>query len=71
MFDLSRGGGGVEVLNEGKLQIEERTCRKTRLGGGDYSLRTSALPPSSRLVSVCLFPINVKTAEPISPFFVR
>ena len=46
MFDLSREwGGSVEVLNEWKLQIEERTCRKTRMGGGDYSLRTSALPP--------------------------
>ena len=40
----------VEVLNEWRLPIEERTSRKTRLGGGDYSLRTSALPPR---LSVC------------------
>ena len=28
-----------------RLPIEERAYRKTRLGGGDYQLRTSALPP--------------------------
>ena len=29
-----------------RLPIEERACRKTPLGGGDYQLRISALPPS-------------------------
>ena len=28
------------------LLIEERACRKTDLGGGDYYLRNSGLPPS-------------------------
>ena len=28
-----------------RLPIEERACRKTRLGGGDYQLRISAIPP--------------------------
>ena len=27
-----------------RLPIEERACRKTHLGGGDYSLRNSGLP---------------------------
>ena len=27
--------------------IEERACRKTDFGGGDYYLRNSGLPPSS------------------------
>ena len=30
-----------------RLPIEERTCHKTDLGGGDYYLRNSGLPPSS------------------------
>ena len=29
-----------------RLAIEERACRKTDLGGGDYYLRNSGLPPS-------------------------
>ena len=29
-----------------RLPIEERACRKTNLGGGDYYLRNSGLPPS-------------------------
>ena len=29
-----------------RLPIEERACRNTHLGGGDYSLRNSGLPPS-------------------------
>ena len=29
-----------------RLPIEERACRKTDLGGGDYYLRNSGLPPS-------------------------
>ena len=28
-----------------RLPIEERAYRKTRLGGGNYQLRISALPP--------------------------
>ena len=28
-----------------RLPIEERACLKTHLGGGDYSLRNSGLPP--------------------------
>ena len=30
-----------------RLPIEERACRKTDLGGGDYYLRNSELPPSA------------------------
>ena len=30
-----------------RLPIEERACRKTDLGGGDYYLRNSRLPPSA------------------------
>jgi len=29
-----------------RLPIEEPACRKTDLGGGDYYLRNSGLPPS-------------------------
>ena len=29
-----------------RLPIEERACRKTDLGGGDYYLSNSGLPPS-------------------------
>ena len=29
-----------------RLPIEERACRKTDLGGGDYYFRNSGLPPS-------------------------
>ena len=29
-----------------RLPIEERACRKTDLGGGDYYLRNSGVPPS-------------------------
>ena len=29
-----------------RLPIEERACRETDLGGGDYYLRNSGLPPS-------------------------
>ena len=29
-----------------RLPIEERACLKTDLGGGDYYLRNSGLPPS-------------------------
>ena len=29
-----------------RLPIDERACRKTDLGGGDYYLRNSGLPPS-------------------------
>ena len=32
-----------------RLPIEERDCRKTDLGGGDYYLRNSGLPPSSHI----------------------
>ena len=35
----------VTWLYGDKKPIEERACHKTRLGGGDYSFRTSALPP--------------------------
>ena len=30
-----------------RIPMEERACRKTRLGGDDYPLRTSAPPPAS------------------------
>ena len=38
-------GGG-----DWRLPIEERACSKTDLGGGDYYLRNSGLPPSSGTV---------------------
>ena len=31
-----------------RLQVEERACRKTRLGGFNYQFRTSAPPPLAR-----------------------
>ena len=34
-------------LRGGRLPIEERAFRKTDLGGGDYYLRNSEIPPSS------------------------
>ena len=37
-----------------RLPIEERACRKTRLGGGDYQLRISALPPACDHKLLCL-----------------
>ena len=37
---------GDYYLRWRRLPIEERTCRKTDLGGGDYYLRKSGLPPS-------------------------
>ena len=33
-----------------RLPIEERACRETDLGGGDYYLRNSGLPPSLKLL---------------------
>ena len=50
-------GGGTQTYNseqqtincyvlQWRLPIEERACRKTDLGGGDYYLRNSGLPPS-------------------------
>ena len=38
------------LLRWGKLMIEERACRKTRLGGGDYPSRTICTPPLAKLV---------------------
>ena len=40
-----------------RLPIEERACRKTDLGGGDYYLRNSGLPPSSCLLTYDVFKI--------------
>ena len=40
-----------------RLPIEERACRKTRLGGCDYQLSISALPP---------VPIPDKSAKTVS-----
>ena len=37
---------GDYYLRWWRLPIEERACRKTDLGGGDYYLRNSGLPPS-------------------------
>ena len=34
-----------------RLPIEERPCRKTDLGGSDYYLRNTGLPPSSEGVA--------------------
>ena len=38
--------GNINNLRWWRLPIEERACRKTDLGGGDYYLRNSGLPPS-------------------------
>ena len=38
---------GDYYLRWWRLPIEERAYRKTDLGGGDYYLRNSGLPPSS------------------------
>ena len=47
-------------LRRWRLPIEERACRKTRLGGGDYPLRTSALlpPPPVKRSPIILFVIS-------------
>ena len=37
-----------------RLPIEERACRKTDLGVGDYYLRNSGLPPSSQEVNILI-----------------
>ena len=37
---------GDYYLRWWRLPIEERACRETDLGGGDYYLRNSGLPPS-------------------------
>ena len=37
---------GDYYLRWWRLPIKERACRKTDLGGGDYYLRNSGLPPS-------------------------
>ena len=47
---------GDYYLRWWKLPIEERACRKTDLGGGDYYLRNSGLPPS--VVTVCMYIIH-------------
>ena len=41
---------GDYYLRWWRLPIEERACRKIDLGGGDYYLRNSGLPPSSEAV---------------------
>ena len=38
---------GDYYLRWWRLPIEERACRETDLGGGDYYLRNSGLPPSN------------------------
>ena len=40
---------GDYYLRRWRLPIEERACRKTDLGGGDYYLRNSGLPPLLKL----------------------
>jgi len=43
------------------LPIEERECRNTHMGGGDYSLRTSALPPlrqTEGISKILIFEMN-------------
>ena len=42
---------GDYYLRWWRLPIEEHTCRKTDLGGGDYYLRNTGLPPSSDTTS--------------------
>ena len=41
---------GDYYLRWWRLPIEERACRKTDLGGGDYYLRNSGLPSSCKRV---------------------
>ena len=45
-----------------RLRIEERAYRKTRLDGGDYQLRTSALPPpvTKEIMGFCGECLDVK-----------
>ena len=43
---------GDYYLRWWRLPIEEHACRKTDLGGGDYYLRNSGLPPSMHRVIV-------------------
>ena len=50
--DLSRNDFSLSLKPFWRLPIEERACRKTDLGGGDYYLRNSGLPPS---LSWCQF----------------
>ena len=54
---IKRGQNGLisnYQLRWFRLPIEERACRKPRLGGGDYSLRTSALSPHSSFAHCAL-----------------
>jgi len=48
-----------------RLPIEELACRKTDLGGGDYYLRNSGLPPSPDLRKGNASRCNIKRASPM------
>ena len=52
-----------------RLLIEERTCLKTHLGGGDYSLRISGLPPllGVSVLEIQGFPLGVTPISRKSP----
>ena len=57
---------GDYCLRWWRLPIEERACRKTDLGGGDYYLRNSGLPPSFK--SFLTFHDYWNTIYPFSDF---
>ena len=42
-----------------RLPIEERACRKIHLGGGDYLLRNSGLPPPMIYPFYFIFMVNI------------
>ena len=51
----------ITKLRWWRLTIEERTCRKIHLGGGDYSLRNCGLPPPP--TTHCIFQGVLKNSE--------
>ena len=60
-FNFMLFWGGDYYLRWWRLPIEERACRKTDLGGADYYLRNSGLPPSSGSFadSISLFSLHL------------
>ena len=49
------------------LPIEERACRKTDLGGGDYYSRNSELPPDRRMYQYAVFNVPIRPVQCIGP----
>ena len=48
-----------------RLPIKERACRETDLGGGDYYLRNSGLPPSPEKGAKTFSPLRSGLYTPI------